>query len=318
MSRVACGGGDPSVRPAPASPVRGHVTTRGCAGAPRRRHGVYKKWSGRRAASPPRVSGPSPVPRPALDPPKRGRGRPRRRLRSPPCSELLFPSNATLDSACTHSAIAAFCAHLDAREDALPGNGPGVLEYSPTSSPADWDYDDVPCVEECAEECDEILTFFDAAMETGAQRSAFQLTRLPLEPPSVAITRMEEGATRPSPPRAPTPPTPPTRRTTRLVPFETLARWRSTLAPPTSMPPDSPLSALSLLSSLSSPPTSPAARLPPALPKAGVRSTYIHDVAAAARRGAFKGLVPFHSIADRQQMIRLGECFWCPEAASVA
>jgi hypothetical protein len=166
---------------------------------------------------------------------------------------------------------------------------PGSPEFHLAPSPAGWDYDDETL---CPEECNDVLALFNTAADIGTDWSTFQLTRRSVEPPSVAITRMEEGAVAP-----PTPPTPRARRTTHLVPFETLARWR-------------PAAAL--------PPPSPA--LPPMLAarqeQARTNSSYIHDVVAAARRGTFKGIVPFHSIADHQKLARTGGRLWCHEVAS--
>jgi hypothetical protein len=50
--------------------------------------------------------------------------------------------------------------------------------------------------------------------------------------------------------------------------------------------------------------------------QARTNSSYIHDVVAAARRGTFKGIVPFHSIADHQKLARTGGRLWCHEVAS--
>jgi len=41
-----------------------------------------------------------------------------------------------------------------------------------------------------------------------------------------------------------------------------------------------------------------------------------HEFVAAARRGTFKGIVPFHSIADHQKLARTGGPLWCHEVAS--
>ena len=285
-------------------PLHVYNETRGRAGAPRMQHGVGK-WKARgwhRNPSPASVPGGRQRSGPFI----RVRGLPRRRPLMRPDSALLTWSSINV----VPGATGAFCDHLDVDESALTDTDLQELEHALALPSPIWsDNSDSSFYEDC----EEILALFEADTTPSTEQWPLGLMDFPLQPSSVTITRMEkvvsaqaneEGATTPTPARASTPPTPSKQPTTHLVPFDTLARWLPT---PTTSPrtcPDSPLLTAPLKKSLSPFPS-----------QRGACSTYVHD-AAAAQRGPFKWFTPFHSLADRQQLARMGERLWCSETTS--
>ena len=285
-----------------------HIMTRGRAGAPRLRHGVYKQ----------RASDQAPIPTSRV-PAGRETGSHKRPLdvHSSVRKRLCFEENvAKLPQGATivHPAILDFVDHMVDGKAERSACGLDELAYFPTSPLSDKGCNGFGCTP-LVEEGNDVFTLLGMDAEESVMSPSFAFTSLPLESANVAILRMKAGAMVDPPPLtpetlplAPTPPMlsmPPTRRRVLISPFGLLAKWRPTTFPIASIFSDpQQLSAPDL-------PTSPLPWTQAAFP-----SLHVYNIASIFQCNARKRkrIVPFHDLADDQQIAKLEEYLWCHES----